>query len=367
MSIVASILSLVIATAFASATAAAQAAMAIDAPSASTPPPAFVPPPPPAPSAAPSPSDPAAAPVRASPLPQAPAVPAMPSGDAPTIAILPFEPALPRYVFGLGPSSRDGDCATVERPGADLARRCTQEFIEAMVATRRFRVVDRDTIDRVLQEQNFHRVQGMEPRELARLGKLLGADRVIVTSLDLAGTSCRRIEVRASGFVTFEYSGGIELAYRVVQVASGEIEAIGRLTRTFDSKANPELRGVLSSPDGAATFFARQAAMAETFAVLDGIDPIKVAAIQDGGVVVLNQGRGRPMIPGTTMRVMIRGEPIRDPDTGAILSDEAGEAALIRVTDVDERISRAKIVVGDATKIAIGARCRTIDVPSVPN
>lgn len=286
-------------------------------------------------------------------------------GTRPSIAILPVEAALPRYVFGIGPTSPDGDCGSVERPGADLARRATQELIESMVATQRFRVVDRDTIERVLQEQNFHRTQGVAPTELARLGRLLGADRLVITSLDLAGTSCRRVEVRASGYLAFEFGGGIEMVYRVVDVATGEISTMGRLTRTWDSRQNPELRAVLASPEGASNFFIRQAISAETFAVLDAIDPVKVAAIQDG-VVILNQGRGRPMVTGLTLRVMLKGDPVIDPDTGAVLGDEGGEAALIQVVSVEEKLSRARIVVGDASRIAIGARCRTIDVPPRP-
>lgn len=279
--------------------------------------------------------------------------------------MMPIDAVLPQYAFGTGPSGGgEPDCGRITKPGVDLAKRLTLELIEAMVATRRFRVIDRDTIDRVLNEQNFHRVQGMDPKELARLGKLLGADRLVISSLDLAGTECRRVEVRASGYLAFEFGGGIEVAYRVVNVATGEIETLGRITRTFDSRQNPELRDVLASPEAAIVFFSRQAAAAETGAVLDAIDPVKVAAVQDG-MVVLNQGRGRPMVSGMTLRVMIRGEPIRDPDTGAILSEEAGEAAIVRVVDVDERLSRARVVAGDPSKIAVGARCRTIDVPSV--
>ena len=315
-----------------------------------------------------------ALPVPAAPVPAAPVAPGpipaptpapvpQATGTGQTVAIVPFDATLPRYIFGV--QSDDGECGSVERNGADLARRATIELLEAVVATQRFTVLDRDMVDRVLKEQNFLRTQGVESSELARLGRLLGADRIIVSSLELAGTSCRRIEVRASGYLAFEFNGGIEIAYRVLNVATGEIEAMGRLTRTWDSKQTPELRPVLASPDGAATFFIRQAVMEQTRAVLDAIDPIKVAAVQDG-MIILNQGRGRPMMPGATLRVMIKGTPIRDPNTGRVLTDEAGEAAIIQVVAVEEKISRARVLAGDATKIAIGASCRTLDVPA-PN
>lgn len=286
------------------------------------------------------------------------------SGALRTLAVMPFEAALSSYVFGVAPSAPGDDCGTVTRSGGDVARRCTHELLESIVATRRLRVVDRETVDRVLQEQNFHRLHGVDPKELARLGRLLGADRIVVGRVELAGTSCRRVEVRASGYVTFEFGGGIETTYRVLDVATGEVEAIGRLTRTWDSKTSPELRAVLSSPDAAMGFFARAAAQAQTMAVLDAIDPVKVAALQDG-VVILNQGRGRPMLaPGTTLRVMARTEPIRDPDTGAILSEEGAEVAVIQVVETQERISRARVLSGDASRIGVGAVCRMMTVPS---
>ncbi|MBX3355236.1 MAG: hypothetical protein KF724_06020 [Phycisphaeraceae bacterium] len=317
-----------------------------------------------APSTPAAPSAPSATPSDSSaPLPGQ--APSPQSGQLPTIAILPVEASLPRYIFGTGPSGREAECGSEERQGVTLARRTTQDLLEAFVATQRFRVLERERIDRVMQEQNFQRTAGVDPRELTRLGRLLGADRVVATSLDLAGTACRKVEVRASGFVAFEFGGGIEVAYRVLDVATGEIVSMGRVTRTWDSRQSPELRSVLASPDGAIEFFSRQAAMAQTYAILDAIDPIKVAAVQDG-VVILNQGRGRPMTPGTTLRVMIKGEPIRDPDTGAVLGEDGGEAALVQVFAVEERLSRARVVVGDATRIAVGARCRTIEVPGRP-
>ncbi len=344
-------------------------------------PPARVPPPlpegPPSlpPSVPPAPVTPA--PVTPAPVTPAPATPAggaapaVPADGPPsagalrTIAVVPFDAALGSYVFGTPPAQPSGDCGTVSRPGAEVAKRCTQELVESMVATRRFRVVDRDTVDRILQEQGFHRTQGMDPKELSRLGRLLGADRLVVGTIELAGTSCRRVEVRASGYLRFEFSGGIELTYRVLDVATGEIAAIGRLTRTWDTRPMPDLRGVLSNPESALAFFARQAAQAETFAVLDAIDPVRVAAL-DEGAVVLNQGRGRPMSPGMTLRVLRTVPPIRDPATGAVLSEEGAEIAVIQVFEVGDRVSRARVVSGNAAAIPVGATCRWIEVPPAP-
>ncbi|MBM4113126.1 MAG: hypothetical protein FJ253_07095 [Phycisphaerae bacterium] len=299
------------------------------------------------------------APTPTVPTPNAPA----PTGERRTIAIIPFEATLPSYIFGTGPSTPDGDCGQMSRPGADVAKRCTQELVEAIVAVQRFRVIDRDTVDRVLAEQGFLRSQGVAPSELVRLGKLLGADRLIVGSVDLAGTQCRRVEVRASGYLRFEFGGGIEVSYRVLDVTTGEIAAVGRLTRTWDTRPNPELRGVLSSPEAALAFFAEQMAQAETMAVLDAIDPVKIAAVETGAIV-LNQGRGRGLEPGMALRVFRKIEPIRDPDTGAVLTEQGPEVAVIEVIEVLDRVSRARIISGSASGIVVGAACRPIELPA---
>jgi len=326
-------------------------------------------PPTPAPSPAPTPSP------SPAPLPDLPplptVVPAVPlpaptpalHGEPRSIAVMPFDARLPSYIFGTPPASGESDCGTVSRPGADVSRRCTQELIEAIVDTQRFRVVDRDTLDRVLQEQNFQRTQGMDPKELARLGRLVGADRLVVTAVELAGTSCRRVEVRASGYLAFEFGGGIEVTYRVVDVATAEILAIGRVTNTWDSRPFPELRSTLSNPESALGFFARQSARAQISEVLEAIDPIRVAALQND-LVVLNQGRGRPMSLGMTLRVLGKVDPVRDPATGAVLSEEGPEVAIIQVIEAQERVSRARVLSGEITKVQVGGICRVVGVPA---
>ena len=283
-------------------------------------------------------------------------------GSLPTLAILPFDPALPRYNFATPPAIRDGECGSVERVGADLVKRFQQDAVTALLATRRFRILDRENVGKVLAEQSLVRGNSTDPAELARLGRLMGADWLLVGTLELIGTDCRRLEVRASGYVTHDYSGGMAFTWRLVNAQTSELRGTSRLSRSFDSRQSPELKGVLSNPDGAIGFFYQQAAPALVGAVLDVVDPVKVAAVQNGEVI-LNQGRGRPMSPGMRLRVMGVGEAITDPDSGAVLSRSTSEVAIIEVVTVEERISRARVLGGDAAKVVRGAACELVEVP----
>lgn len=73
------------------------------------------------------------------------------------------------------------------------------------------------------------------------------------------------------------------------------------------------------------------------------IFPIQVAAVQPDGSVMLNYGEGT-LSQGATLTLFSKGESIRDPATGELLTDEGTAIGQVRVTEVTPRFSRASPV-----------------------
>lgn len=92
------------------------------------------------------------------------------------------------------------------------------------------------------------------------------------------------------------------------------------------------------------------------------IFPIQVAAVQGDGVIMLNYGEGT-LMPGVTLTLFTKGESIRDPSTGELLTDEGVPLGQIRVTEVTSRFSRAVAITPLTNTPDVGAIARISEPP----
>lgn len=91
--------------------------------------------------------------------------------------------------------------------------------------------------------------------------------------------------------------------------------------------------------------------------IIDRLYPIRVAAIQEDGTVVLSQG-GDKIAEGTLLGVFTEGQEIFDSDTKESLGKIENLVATIKINRVEPKMSFAQVVDGDASKISKGLACR---------
>ena len=92
-------------------------------------------------------------------------------------------------------------------------------------------------------------------------------------------------------------------------------------------------------------------------AIIDRVYPVKIAAIQPDGQIILNQG-GERMAQGMIFDVYSMGDEIIDADTKESLGRIESLVATIEVQKVAQNMSFAAVVSGDASKITKGLVCR---------
>jgi hypothetical protein len=99
--------------------------------------------------------------------------------------------------------------------------------------------------------------------------------------------------------------------------------------------------------------------------VSERLFPIRIAAVKDDGMVILNQGGGRFAV-GDTFEMFKVGPDMTDQATGKSLGrDEAGFGT-IRIVKVLPRIAYARLVDGAIGNAAVGSVCRRVRAAAMP-
>jgi TolB-like protein len=180
-------------------------------------------------------------------------------------------------------------------------------LIAALVDRDRFRVLERDKLDLILQEQKLSRSDLIDRSTALRLGRLVAAQSIISGSI---------IETRA----------GIEIVARMIDTETSEIMATEDVYD--EAKDLPALR---SLAEGMAIKFHRE------FPLLGGL------VIQSKGKQIFTDlGKGK--IKLQRRLIVYREEPIEHPVTGKVLGADNEILGRARVTQVLPEMSRAELL-----------------------
>lgn len=133
-------------------------------------------------------------------------------------------PAAERYVIAVMPFEFKGEQEAYKNVGDKLIDMAMIELFK----TERFRVVERSRISAVLNEIQLGQ-SGIVASEMAnQIGKQLGAEMVLIGAI----TSVRQIKGKDTVGIAYMDTSGFEvsLAGRLVNIAKGELVAVGQAT-----------------------------------------------------------------------------------------------------------------------------------------
>ncbi len=121
----------------------------------------------------------------------------------PRVAVLPFD------------MGKISESQVFDKSGAAaFAEAATQKVLNAFVQLKRFTVIERAVIDKVLKEQNFQAGDWTDPNSMTSLGNLLGTQYIIHGQIQNVTTAKKEKKFIAS----------ISLNLRIIDVASAEIK-----------------------------------------------------------------------------------------------------------------------------------------------
>jgi curli biogenesis system outer membrane secretion channel CsgG len=253
-----------------------------------------------------------------------------------TIAVLPFEIA----------ETLEGSFGSVE------SGVLTDTLARALVNTRKFTVVDRSRLERVRREQKFGASGLVAGSTAARVGRLLGADYLVVGSITDFSAEPPREMAYGSGW-TRPVRISIEL--QVLDSSSGQVVAARRASATAQQRVASE-EAAAGVPRAALEKAAEELAQEGISAIVGVAFPMKILDVADGDIR-LNRGEDGTLSVGDVLNCYAAsGKRLVDPDTKEALGTRETRAGSVRVTEILAKMSVARIV--DDGGLATGQECR---------
>ena len=242
--------------------------------------------------------------------------------------------------------------------------------VDAMANTGRFRLVERNVLDSVLDEQDLARSGRVAKPSGAKTGNVLGAQylvQVVVTDYEAKTSDTKsgiggliRKNVPALGGVGFKRdSGRVGLNFRLIDAETSEV-VYTRQIESLVKGGGLTFGGVGFSSSGAiGGFMSNYSRTPIGQAVIAGINKGVYelakrigAAPAEGGVIKAEGSRvwinigGDSVQVGDVLKVISKGEELIDPDTGISLGSTTTELGTIRVSQTQEKFSIGEVQSG---------------------
>lgn len=295
------------------------------------------------------------------------------SARKPRVAVLDFEYATVQSNVG-----------AIFGTNVDVGQGIADLLVSYLVKDGSYAIIERQQLDKILQEQNFSNSDRADTTSAARIGKLLGVDAVIVGSITQFGNDTRTTGIGGAGGALGRIGLGgvgkreskavVGLTARLVNVDTAEILAIaegqgeskrtstsltggGGVFRGFGSGTvnfgSSEFQNTIigeavkaAVEDMSAEVVGNRGRVAVRQVTVQGL----VAAIL-GNQVVVNVGSRAGVKVGDQLTVERVGQEIKDPATGKVIRRLTTQVGVLKVVDVDADSAVADIVSGTGFQV----------------
>jgi curli biogenesis system outer membrane secretion channel CsgG len=236
-----------------------------------------------------------------------------------------------------GPKRRIGVVSFLNKAPYAQARigdTATDIIITELTKTGKFIVVERDKMDKLLDEQKLGQSGAIDPATAAQVGKILGLNAILTGSISQFGVKSEgkdfivtqskqqivecTVDIRAvdaeTGQVLYADSGK-----GVVRKSSGKVLGMGNQSKYDETLEGEALRAaIVKFMDNLTSQINKKQWSC------------RVAAVEDGSVY-LNAGEESGVEVGQKLKVFSQGKEIKDPTTGLVLGRTEKEIGTIKV------------------------------------
>ena len=243
---------------------------------------------------------------------------------------------------------------------------------QKLVQDGKYRVIDRNSMDKILKEQNFSNSDRVDATTAAKIGRILGVSAIITGSITQFGRDDTHTGVGGGGYGLGRFGLGgvgkseakavVNVTAKIIDINTAEILAVA--TGTGQSKRGGfKLGGGGGSGSGGggggvdmgSSNFANSilgeavnASVADLGQQLDdkadSLPTVKVevsglVADATGNTLIMNVGTKAGVKVGDHLGVFRKGKEIRDPATGKVLKVMETRLGDVTITDADETSS----------------------------
>lgn len=225
--------------------------------------------------------------------------------------------------------------------GQGMADMLTTELVKSG----KYSVIERQAIEKIMQEQQLGQSGAVTPQSAAKVGQLLGVELAIIGSVTEFGYKKEdtgiNLKKKGFGFGIESASASVGIDVRFVNTSSGEILAADNVRKEKSKKGLSVDTRQVSFKDqnefdeslvGKATRDAIQDIMNKIDNQMTAM-PWQAKIIKvDGNTVYINAGAEAGVNIGDVFVVYAKGEELIDPDTGLSLGSEETKVGEISVT-----------------------------------
>ncbi|MDO9391636.1 MAG: CsgG/HfaB family protein [bacterium] len=241
----------------------------------------------------------------------------------------------------------------------------------ALVKSGKFMVIERQQLDKIMQEQSLGMSGAVTAQSAAQVGKLLGVELMVTGSVNEFGEKSSKIGGSVGSSVSKGMFGlnrlGVEtktarvgLDVRLVNTTTGEIVAAEGIAEDESKKGVDVGTDEFSFSND--THFDETLAGKATRKAVNKIIEMITGAMEKvawtGMVLKVNPDKTLMLKPGALGGVKVgdkftvysKGEDVIDPETGLSLGSEETKAGTIEIVDAKDQYAKAKIVSGSGLK-----------------
>ncbi len=246
-------------------------------------------------------------------------------------------------------SVRTPPATSVDQQATALAKESPvlrEMVLNRLVKTGQFDVIERSRIGELQSEMSLAASGQFDANTVAEEGRLAGAEYVIVGTLTRFATER---ENTGSGFLGAKNRTTLKLGVemRLLETATGKITLADAVEGAASSEKSAFTLlgfGNASEESGELGELFNATASAVVGKIIMTLRPMLIIDVNLGEqLIVLNYGEGVVSVDDELV-LFETGDELRDPYTGAVLGRREKTIATLRVTDVQPRFSKAKII-----------------------
>lgn len=259
--------------------------------------------------------------------------------------------------------ANDSGYVSWARMGNDFS----DQLSDALIQSGKFIVLSRRDLDVVMAEQDLANSDRFAKSNTAKIGKVIPAQILIKGSIvdfeENTSSGGQGFSIKGVSLGTKRSSTSIGVMVQLIDSTTGEIldskrvdgEAkAGGLSLGYSGSFDLNSSDFKKSPVGKATQMCIDRAVEYIAQKMEDFPwEGKVVTVKDD-LVYLNAGANAGITVGDMFSIYSEGEALIDPDTGMNLGSERSKIADVKVTDVQEKFSKATTA-DDITKIEKGA------------
>ncbi len=258
--------------------------------------------------------------------------------------------------------NREYTFGNINLSDGEIQQKITHILNTKLTATNKFAILDRHYIDKIMQEKGliWHGDASLE--EKAKLGNLLGADYILVSTVTEAQLTVKEKYLEAIGQKTYEHEAKFKMDYSLIGAATSQIKFSDSVNLWLEY--DKDVRKLVPHwQDDKIDYrvLADELIKSVTSPIVDkitgGLYPARIAKILPQGQIVINKG-GKDIAESDIYDVLKEGTELFDYDTKESLGKIEEPIAVIRIVKVMSNFSYAVIVQGDASKLSEGLICR---------